>query len=122
MNPTKSISLKQESAETSINVKQGEIFQILIEGAPSTGYSWYLKNKDELIKSKITPLNLNEYNSVEWIGNPHKKGMVGYGGNFNFLFKLENNSNLPKIILEYFRSFEPDNIVAHVEVTVNVEN
>jgi predicted secreted protein len=122
MNPSKTLSLKQESKETSINVKQGEIFNISLEGNITTGYSWFLNNKEELIKSKIIPLNLDDYNSAEYISVPHEEGMVGFGGTFNFLFKLENNSNLPKIIFEYLRSFEPENIVYRVEVTINVEN
>ncbi len=123
MNPTKTLSLKEESIETSMNVKQGEVFQILIEGNPTTGYSWCVKNKEELINAKITPLNLDPINSSDdYITHPHQEGKVGVGGQFNFLFKLENNSNLPKIIFEYFRPFEPNNIADRIVVTINVEN
>ena len=35
--------------------------------------------------------------SADYVSKPHTKGMVGVGGHFSFLFKLEGDSNLPKI-------------------------
>ena len=122
MNPTKELSLKDESANVSISVKQGEIFKIAIEGNRTTGCSWFLKNKEELIKAQITPLNLDKYNSAEYASVPHEEGMCGFGGIFNFLFKAESKSNLPKILLQYYQPFNPTEIFYTVEVTVNVEN
>ena len=60
--------------------------------------------------------------SEECVARPHQEGIAGVGGQFNFLFKLENNSNLPKIIFEYFRPFQPNKIADRIVVTINVEN
>ena len=35
--------------------------------------------------------------SADYVTKPHAKGMVGVGGHFSFLFKLEGDSNLHKI-------------------------
>ncbi|OUM62048.1 hypothetical protein PIROE2DRAFT_11752 [Piromyces sp. E2] len=91
------------------NAIEGEIFSIKVKGNPTTGYSWFLINEEELINAGVIPLNLNEYKNGSYISkNP--KGMVGGGGIFDFQFKVnEIKKELPHIILKYRRPWIPEN-------------
>jgi len=109
INVNNEISLPQSATQGEIKVKEGEIFSIKVKGNPTTGYSWFLVNEEELTSSGIIPLNLTEHKSGSYLSqNP--KGMVGGGGIFDFQFKVTKlNNELPKIILTYRRPWLPVN-------------
>ena len=67
-----------------------KILVIQIKGNPTTGYGWYLDNKNEVESSeKLKILNLNDNNSTDdYVSDPHEEGMTGYGGYYYFKFKV----------------------------------
>jgi len=72
----------------------GNTLVIKIKGNITTGYGWYLDNPKELHEEKIiSPLNLDEHNSAEYVTDKHEKGMSGVGGNYYFKFKLLSATN-----------------------------
>ena len=113
---------KAESAESEIKVKNGSEFNIKIAGNPTTEYSWYLNNEDELKKGGVQPTNLNEYKSADYVQDDAPQGMVGVGGNFDFKFKLdEGKKNVPEIIFSYKRPWEKNDGIFLIKVKVVVE-
>jgi len=108
-NVNNEIILPSSATEGEIKAREGEIFSIKVKGNPTTGYSWFLVNEEELTSSGIIPHNLTENKSGSYLSqNP--KGMVGGGGIFDFQFKVNQlNNELPKIILTYRRPWLPVN-------------
>ena len=117
------LCLKQEGGNAELKVENNKEFKIALEGNPTTGYSWILKNAEEIKNSGlIEELNLNELNSAEYVqkGEGNK---VGIGGVFCFLFKVKNpeGKNLPKLIFEYKRPWEKEKpAIGNAEVTLKL--
>jgi len=107
-NANNEITLPQSATQGEIKIKD-EIFSIKVKGNPTTGYSWFLVNEEELTNAGIVPLNLTEHKGGSYLSqNP--KGMVGGGGIFDFQFKVTKlNNELPRIILTYRRPWLPVN-------------
>lgn len=68
----KDVSATLTESETTINVKSGEAFKIVLESNMTTGYGWVWKNKDNT--PGITFL------SSEYKTSPGSKGRTGAGG------------------------------------------
>ena len=82
-----SFTIEQNADKKEIEVQEYSTLSLKLEGNPGTGFGWYLENKDDLLKSNIKPLNLNEYQSVEFSKCEDTK-LLGQGGYFDFHFKL----------------------------------
>ncbi len=102
-----------------IHVAKGTQFNIKIPGNPTTGYVYYLANRNEINTNAVEPVNLTTNGSTEYQSNP-THGMVGVGGNYCFRFLAkEDIENLP-LAFEYKRSWEPRAIESQVAlVTVS---
>jgi predicted secreted protein len=117
------LCFKQEGGNAELKVENNKEFKIALEGNPTTGYSWFLKNAEEIKKSGlIEELNLNEYNSAEYVqkGEGNK---VGMGGVFCFKFKVKDAEakNLPKLTFEYKRPWEKEKpAIGNAEVTLKL--
>ena len=117
------LCLNQEGGNAELKVENNKEFKIALEGNPTTGYSWILKNVEEIKNSGlIEELNLNEINSAEYVqkGEGNK---VGMGGVFCFLFKVKNpeGKNLPKLNFEYKRPWEKEKpAIGNAEVTLKL--
>ena len=107
-----SVSFKKEGGVTELKVEDNKEFNIVLEGNPTTGYSWSMQNVEALkISNIIQPLNLNEYNnSDDYIQDAHEPGLCGVGGKWVFKFKVNNaaGKELPKLLFEYKRPWEKD--------------
>ncbi len=113
---------KAENSESEIKVKNGSEFNIKIAGNPTTGYSWFLNNEDELKKGGVQPTNLDEYKSADYVQDDAPMGMAGVGGKFDFKFKLdEGKKNVPEIMLSYKRPWEKNDGIYLIKVKVVVE-
>ena len=117
------LCLKQEGGNAELKVENNKEFKIALEGNPTTGYSWILKNAEEIKNSGlIEELNLNELNSAEYV-QKGEENKVGMGGVFCFLFKVKNQEgkNLPKLIFEYKRPWEKEKpAIGNAEVTLKM--
>ena len=105
------VCLKQEGGKAELKVENNKEFKVALEGNPTTGYSWFLKNVEEIKKNGLIELmNINEYNSVEFTQQGNEEGLVGRGGVFCFKFKVNNpeGKDLPKLIFEYKRPWEKE--------------
>ena len=107
-----SVFLKMEGGNKELKVEDNKEFNISLQGNPTTGYSWYMANVNDVKNSNLIEiLNLDEYNgSKDYIQDPHKQGMCGVGGVFNFKFKVKNpaNKEFPKLLFEYKRPWEKE--------------
>ena len=111
-----------ENKESEIKIKNGQEFNIKINGNPTTGYSWYLNNEDELKAAGVEPINLNEYKSGNYVQDEAPQGMCGVGGVFDFKFKLaEGKKNVPDIKFSYKRPWENNDGIFLIKVKVVVE-
>ena len=117
------LCLKQEGGNAELKVENNKEFKIALEGNPTTGYSWILKNAEEIKNSGlIEELNLNELNSAEYV-QKSGENKVGMGGVFCFLFKVKNpeGKNLPKLIFEYKRPWEKEKpAIGNAEITLKM--
>jgi len=113
-------------------VEVNTVFNVELKGNPTTGYSWYLDNVDEIKNSVIEPINLDDNNSGEYIQNKYNrrqlkqsnKNLVGVGGVFVFSFKVkETTSNqLPTLKFIYKRSWESNGNFTTAEVSLMLKD
>ena len=75
-----------QDAPWNISAKVGSTFSIKIRGNPTTGYSWFLENRNNLNTSMIQALNLSEHGSADYVTDASEPGMVGVGGYYYFRF------------------------------------
>jgi inhibitor of cysteine peptidase len=89
--------LKLADSGSTLDLKNGQTFTVALEGAPTTGYIWELKEIDPAV--------------VELVGEPEYKSdsiLIGSGGVFTYKFKTiaAGTSNLK---LVYYRPWK-DNV------------
>ena len=83
---------KQNGKE--VTLKAGTAFSVYLEGNPTTGYNWYVKDYDRKIVEQV---GKEEYKSE---GNK-----IGAGGHFTFNFKAISTGKT-KLELVYLRPWE----------------
>ena len=107
-----SVSFKKEGGKAELKVVDNKEFEIVLEGNPTTGYSWYMENSESVKNSKVIEcLNLDEYNGCQdYVQDAHAPGLCGVGGKYVFKFKVNNatGKELPKLLFEYKRCWEKD--------------
>ena len=118
-----SVSLKKEGGNAELKVEDNKEFNIILEGNPTTGYSWFISNPENFKKSNVVEaLNLNPGNMADdYLVNPHEHGMVGVGGCHIFKFKVNNaaGKTLPKLLFERKRPWETNKPpAAKAEITL----
>jgi inhibitor of cysteine peptidase len=99
------LKIKTETVETApITASVGKEFRVVIEGNPTTGYTWQLaKPLDE----KIVKLVSNRYDA------PGRGGRVGQGGREVWTFKAVA-AGKTTIEMKYIRVWEKDQPPARV--------
>ena len=113
------IYFARDGGNEELDVSSNTPFTIKLEGNPSTGYSWYLNNADELKDSAIEPLNLDEYNSGDFLQDDVPYGVVGARGTFVFKFKVkEIDGELPPLEFVYKRPWEQKDPLYEAKVTL----
>jgi len=76
-----------------IHTARGEIISLKIRGNKTTGFGWYLENRDALEKNIIDPLNLDESKSTQdYMVDENPDHLMGIGGYFHFDFKIMDNA------------------------------
>ena len=115
--------LKKEGGNVELKVENDKEFNVVLEGNPTTGYSWYLKNVEEIKNNAtIEMLNLDEYNSAEYV-QQGEGNLMGMGGIFCFKFKVNNKDGkeMPKLVFEYKRPWEKEKpAIGNAEVTLKL--
>ena len=103
-------SLTGDDAGTTVKVRNGDTFQVKLDGNPTTGYSWEPENLDTSILEQ----------QGDWDFDPESSA-VGAGGTVTTTFKAVG-AGTTTLRLIYHRPFEQ--VVAPLEtweVTVEVE-
>lgn len=123
----KSIHEKPANSDGSweISCVRGEIISIKLRGNKTTGFSWYLQNKETLSKNIIRPLNLDENNSTnhyEMDENPQH--LMGVGGYFYFDFKIpvKAENQIVELVFNHKRPWEDHSSLLHVKVNIGEKN
>ena len=94
--PTSTLTVPNDATSLSMVVEQGEVFNVLLNGNPTTGYQWMLENNDQLSVDVVRALNVNERNVGEYVkatSTNSGNSMVGVGGYYDFKFKAGKPSN-----------------------------
>lgn len=109
-----------ESNKWLINAQKGSTINLEIPGNPTTGYGWFLSNANNLNTDVIQPLNLDEYNSADYVSDPAPPGVVGTGGTYTFKFKLKQKTpqNSPVILTFINKRPWEEKIIRKVETSV----
>lgn len=82
---------------TSVDVTPGQKIKVVLEGNPTTGYTWAITSSPEFLKSMGEPVFESEAAS----------GMVGAGGKQTLEFEVTATGS-GKLELGYLRPFEKD--------------
>ena len=96
-----------------ISAKRGDTISIKIRGNKTTGYSWYLVNRDQLKKLNIQPLNLDQHGSTtNYAMDENPEHLMGVGGYFYFDLQIPDNIENQVVELEFAhkRPWEPEPI------------
>lgn len=113
-------SLETGSNTLEVSPQEGQTFTIKIRGNPTTGYTWFLDNRDNLDNSAIKALNLNEFGSSRnYKTDEHPEGMVGVGGYYFFTFKALKKGASVDLVFIHKRPWESGH-VRKVTVKVNI--
>ena len=100
----------KDATNLSMVVREGETFKVQMKGNPTTGYMWILEKPQLLNKNIVSPLNLQEENSGEYTPDAHERGMVGFGGVYEFTFKAgKSTGELVNLNFAYKRTWESEN-------------
>ena len=95
--------------ESGIEISTGDTFEVILQGNPTTGFSWIVESGDASI--------------VEVTGEPAyepESDLVGAGGEFTFVFEGKSPGTTT-LELAYRRSFETAPPEQTFTVTVTVE-
>ena len=103
------------------SISKNQILVVKLSGNPTTGYSWYLSNRQNLDLGQLKPININQYGSSDdYQVDAHEPGMVGVGGKFYFKFQPIKSGVKVELIFIYQRSWMPGENTKTVRVTVDI--
>ena len=107
--------------EFTVDVKEGEEFALKLRGNPTTGYSWFLLNPDDVTGS-LQASNLTSEGKATYVPDSNDPMLVGGGGAYYYKFKALKVSNEPKVLnFLYQRAWlKSENSAPTVSVKVNV--
>ena len=111
------------------SVKKGKKFKVKLAGNPTTGYSWFLLNLENLASSKyVSNVDTNEDGTAGgYVPSvpPSEDGipLVGSGGDFYYTFKAVAKTSEPvELLFSYQRPWLKTNDDPNaVKVKINVE-
>ena len=111
------------------SVKKGKKFKVKLAGNPTTGYSWFLLNLENLASSKyVSNVDTNEDGTAGgYVPSvpPSEDGIpfVGSGGDFYYTFKAVAKTSEPvELLFSYQRPWLKTNDDPNaVKVKINVE-
>ena len=107
--------------EFTVDVKEGEEFALKLRGNPTTGYSWFLLNPNDVTDS-LQASNLSSEGKATYIPDSNDPNLVGGAGAYYYKFKAVKVANEPKVLhFLYQRAWlKNENSVPTVSVKVNV--
>lgn len=103
--PVEEVILTMQEKDSTLTIKSGEIFHVILEGNITTGYTWEVQDLEENLLLQQGDM---EYGQPE--SSADSKGeepLAGAPGEFSFSFKaLRPGDTVLRLI--YHRTFEPD--------------
>ena len=119
----------EANSDNAFTVKKGSQFKVKLAGNPTTGFSWFLLNLENLASSQyVSNVDANEDGSAGGYvpaAPVNQDGMVlvGSGGDFYYTFKAEAKTNEPvELLFSYQRPWARTNDDPNaVKVKITVE-
>ena len=118
----------EANSNNAFSVKKGNQFKVKLAGNPTTGYSWFLLNLENLASSKyVSNVDVNEDGSASGYVpsapvNQDGMALVGAGGDFYFTLKADAKTSEPvELLFSYQRPWlktNDDPNAVKVEITV----
>ena len=107
--------------EFTVDVKKGEEFALKLRGNPTTGYSWFLLNPNDVTDS-LQASNISAEGTATYVPDSKDPMLVGGGGAYYYKFKAVKVANEPKVLnFLYQRAWlKNENSAPTVSVKVNV--
>ena len=107
--------------EVDVSVKEGEEFALKLRGNPTTGYSWFLLNPNDVTDS-LQASNVSAEGTATYVPDSNDPMLVGGGGAYYYKFKAVKVANEPKVLnFLYQRAWlKNENSAPTVSVKVNV--
>lgn len=102
-----------------INTTRNTAVDLLLPGNPTTGYGWYVKDRQQIKVYRTFPLNLNKDNSTDDY-TPNSSAM-GAGGMYKFSF-FSIFGGKAQVVFEYKRPWESEvikNITAKFIIAID---
>ena len=108
----------EANSNNAFSVQKGQRFKLRLHGNPTTGYSWFLLNKDSLTSSKfVSNVDTNEDGTAGGYvpaatanSNGFGFGMVGSGGDFYYTFEAGDRTSEPvELLFSYQRPWQKTN-------------
>ena len=95
-------------------VRKGEAFALKFYSNPSTGYSWYFLNKDEISDSLL-------FIKSNYVSIPNPKPIAGRGGYMYYYFKALEVTNETQVLkFSYIKGGKNQNLLPNHLVKINV--
>ena len=119
----------ESNSNNAFSVKKGKKFKVKLAGNPTTGYSWFLLNLENLASSKyVSNVDTNEDGTAGgYVPSvpPSEDGIqiVGSGGDFYYTFKAVAKTSEPvELLFSYQRPWLKTNDDPNaVKVKITVE-
>jgi len=95
------VSVSQEGGEYDLDIASNTPFSVKLAGNPSTGYTWFLRNVQEVQTSNIVSLKGQDYQHAE-------ENIDGGNGEFIFNFEAKDvcEQEIPRLNFAYERGWE----------------
>ncbi len=111
-------TVPENLSKAKITVKENALFELKMDGNPTTGYSWFITNDDQLKDYGIEPLDLEP----DYIPYDTSGTLMGSGGYFSFQFNAGPASSKSKVIkFVYKRYWEESEYDKYLTIYVNVK-
>jgi inhibitor of cysteine peptidase len=92
---TKEVTVTKADHEQTVNLESGDTLFVVVQGNPTTGYTWEVKSNDESVLKMCSKTY-----------KPLNPGVCGSPGIFTFTFRPTLKKGTSDLALEYARSWE----------------
>ena len=104
--PAEEVTLTVQDKDTTLTIKSGEVFHIILEGNITTGYTWEVGELEEALLQQQGEMEYRQPESSS-TDSTAEEPLAGAPGEFSFSFKALKAGDT-ELRLIYHRTFEPD--------------
>ena len=116
--PAEEVTLTVQDKDTTLTIKSGEVFHIVLEGNITTGYTWEVGELEEALLQQQGEMEYRQPESST--DSTAEEPLAGAPGEFSFSFKALKAGDT-ELRLIYHRTFEPDvALLVDFSITVHI--